>query len=85
MLLLSLAAFIFVLRTTEYIIVSEHISNITDNQNVVGFVQHPHGGHNDISHVADILWESGFLYSEDRRKGFEAVLRDGANVGISGM
>ncbi|MCL2619974.1 MAG: ABC transporter permease [Defluviitaleaceae bacterium] len=85
MVLVALSAFAFVLRTVEYIAVRSHITEIGDDFHTVGFVQHPEGGHGDVSHVADILLESGFLETESRHIALEGILDDFTVIEYLGM
>ncbi|MCL2854503.1 MAG: ABC transporter permease [Defluviitaleaceae bacterium] len=83
--LIALGTFTFVLRTVEYLAVRAHIMEIGDDFRTVGFVQHPHGGHGDVAHVADILWKSGFLETENRNITFEGILADMTVIDYLGM
>jgi len=85
MVLIALSAFAFVLRTVEYTAVRSHVMEIGDDFHTVGFVQHPHGGHGDVSHVADILLESGFLETDSRHITLEGILGDMTVIDYIGM
>jgi len=84
-LLIALGAFAFVLRTVEYMVVREQLLEIGDTYHTVGFIQHPDGGHGNISRVVDELWDSGFLATEDRRLVFEATMQNHNNADMVGM
>ncbi|MCL2855309.1 MAG: ABC transporter permease [Defluviitaleaceae bacterium] len=83
--LMALGAFAFVLRTVEYIVVRNQILEIADTYHTVGFIQPEDGVHMDISPVVDLLWESGFLATEDRRQVFEGILQGMHNMDTMGM
>jgi len=85
MLLIALSAFVFVLRTVEYVVVSNQLNEIGEGFSITGFIQHPDGGHGNVSHAAAIMAESGFIAQEDRRRVFEGTIFNRTTADISGM
>ena len=74
LLLLTAAAFVFVMRATEYIAVTDKIGSIAEFYRSVGFL-HYTGGHgipmvaDDVFVGAEILRSSPFVEFHDRRRG----------------
>ena len=80
LLLLTAAAFVFVMRATEYIAVTDKIGSIAEFYRSVGFL-HYTGGHgipmvaDDVFVGAEILRSSPFIEFHDRRRGIGGTLR----------
>ena len=84
-LLLMVSAFLFVMRSVEYIVINEQISEISGFFRPVGFLGHP-GDYfmNDVRPSAEIVSSSPYVDFNDRRRLIEAVLLDMPNTGSVG-
>ena len=84
-LLIIVATFAFVLRTTEFIVVRDRIYEVADFYRSVGYLQVQEGMYGNVLEGAQIIAGSDYIDFEDRRRGFEAVLSDMNNGAISGI
>jgi len=85
MLLIAVAAFAFVMRSTEYIIVTEKIEEIGNFYRSVGML-FPSADHNwEVSVGAEIVAASSYLGFEDRRRGALGVLQGMPNSNPEGF
>ena len=84
MLLIATASFTFVMRTTEYILIRNQISEMSLFFHTVGTLSHRDGVAADVSAAIDIIAESPFVSSYDRRRGFEGTLVDMKNAYLDG-
>jgi len=82
--LIGIAAFAFVLRAVEYIVIQRHINEVGRNYRAVGFLR-AQGNTENIYQGAQILSESRFMGFEDRRRRFEGILQDSFSPDVAGM
>ena len=82
--LITIAAFAFVLRTVEYIVIHRHINDVDRHYRAIGFLR-SHNDTENIYHAANILAQSPYMGFEDRRRRFEGILQDAYSPDISGM
>ena len=82
--LIALAAFLFVLRTVEYYLVRSQISLIGESYRTVGFISHPYI-FGDVTEAAAILTQSPYVAREDYRRAAEGFLVDMHNADFIGM
>lgn len=83
-LLVGVAAFAFVLRTTEFIVVRERIYEIAEFYRTIGFLQVQDEAYGNVALGAQMLATSELVGFEDRRRGAEAVMHGIDNVQIGG-
>jgi len=83
-LLLIVSAFSFVMRSVEYIVISEQINEISGFFRPVGFLGHAGEEMTDVRESADIVLGSPYVEFDDRRRLIEAVLLDMPNTGSIG-
>lgn len=84
-LLIGAAAFSFVLRTTEYMVVRDRIFEIADFYRSIGFLQVDGQAYGNVLEGAEIISQSGMIGFEDRRRGAEAVMHGMLNADIGGI
>ena len=82
--LIATVSFAFVLRTVEYTIVSNQISQISGFFQSVGILSHRDGITADVSPAIDIIAQSPYVAFYDRRRGFEGTLDNMYNAYIEG-
>ena len=82
-LLIGLASFAFVMRTAEFMIVRNQISQISAHYRSVGFLQH-HLNMGDVSYGADLLSDDINIASEDRRRAFEGFMEGILSANVAG-
>jgi len=82
--LIGVAAFAFILRTVEYIVIHRHIHLIGQNYRAIGFLQ-THGETDNVAQAADLLSASPFMGYQDRRRRFQGFLRDIYSPDVAGM
>jgi hypothetical protein len=83
-LLLAVAAFSFVMRSVEYVVINEQINEISSFYRPVGFLSMADINvlpGTDVRPAADIVSASPYVDFDDRRRKIEAVLLDVANTG----
>ena len=86
-LLLFVAAFSFVMRGMEYIIINEQINEIGEYYKPVGFLNIIGTGspsRNDVRPASDIISNSPYVRFDDKRRNLEAVLLDIPNTDLAG-
>ena len=83
-LLIGVAAFAFVMRTTEYLVVQDRINEISQFYQSIGFVQVPGESFSNVSEAADVIAQSRYVAFEDRRRGAEAMLHGHLNTYFPG-
>jgi len=88
-LLIAVAAFAFVLRTVEYMVVSEQINDISGHYRAIGFFQSAQPAAGDVFHnyrniaaAADFVSNSPLIAHEDRRGAAQGLLQDMLNADI---
>ena len=83
MLLIGVAAFAFVLRAVEYMVVDEQITEISFHYRAIGALQATRDNPDrNATMVANILTESPFVRLDDRRFAVEGLLVDLKNAHI---
>ncbi|MCL2397722.1 MAG: FtsX-like permease family protein [Defluviitaleaceae bacterium] len=83
-LLIGAAAFAFVLRTTEFLVVRDRIYEIGGFYQSIGFLHMPGEAYSNIIDGADIIAASPHMGIEDRRRGAEAVMHGIQNYHTAG-
>ncbi|MCL2201197.1 MAG: hypothetical protein FWB75_04465, partial [Oscillospiraceae bacterium] len=83
-LIIAAAAFAFVLRSTEFVIVRDRIDSIAENFRSIGFLNLRDAPYGNILEGADIVGASRYVGFEDRRRGAEAVLHGMHNTNTGG-
>ncbi|MCL2375983.1 MAG: hypothetical protein FWC76_01170 [Defluviitaleaceae bacterium] len=78
--LIGIAAFAFVMRTTEFLVVQDRINEIAGFYQSIGFVQVPGESFGNVLGAADVISQSRYVAFEDRRRGAEAMLHDTLNI-----
>jgi hypothetical protein len=85
-LLLIVASFSFVMRSAEYIVITEKINEISGYYRAIGILNH--SGNFwvvDVRPGAEIVSDSPYVDFEDRRRTVEAVLLEMPNVATQGQ
>jgi len=82
--LIFLAAFAFVLRTVEYMIVRSQIMEIAEYYRGVGFVEHPLW-FGDVSEAIEEIADDRRVGFEDSRRSAEGFMAGMLNADVSGM
>jgi len=88
MLLIALAAGVFVLRMTEHRIIFGTLHELGSRYRAMGFVnvsQQQTALYNDVSAAAEVISHSPYIAFEDRRRGVEGVFQNVLNRDIEGM
>ncbi|MCL1884522.1 MAG: ABC transporter permease [Defluviitaleaceae bacterium] len=83
-LLVCAAAFSFVMRATEFLVVRDGIHKAAGFYRSIGFLQIPGEAYGNVIAGAEIIGESRYIEFEDRRRGAEAILHDMQNINIGG-
>jgi len=83
-LLIATASFTFVVRAVEFIIVRDRIAEMSAFFHTVGFLSHRDEYVADVSQAIEVIAQSPYVSSYDRRRGFEGVLVDMQNAYIEG-
>jgi len=83
-LLIATASFAFVVRVVEYIVISNQISHISGFFRSVGVITHRDGVTADVAPAVDIIAQSPYVPTYDRRRGFEGTLEGMYNAYIEG-
>ena len=83
-LLIGVAAFAFVLRTTEFIVVRDSVNSIAENFHSIGFLQLRDAPYGNVLEGAEIIGASRYVGFEDRRRGAEAYLHGMHNTNTGG-
>jgi len=79
------AAFAFVMRTSEYMLVRDRVYAIAEGFRSIGFLHINDKPYGNIIEGAEIVRNSSYVSFEDRRRGFEAVMHDGHNTNFGGL
>jgi hypothetical protein len=87
-LLITISSFVFVMRSVEYMVVTEQIDEISSFYRSIIFITHDDDPMVpvDVTDAANIIAQSDQVAFEDRRRSAEGVLQDGLlNFNVLGM
>ena len=82
--LVGTAAFAFVMRSTEFLMIRDSVSEAAAHYRSIGFLQVPGEAYANVISGADVISSSRYVDFEDRRRGAEAVLHDLQNINMMG-
>ncbi|MCL2236589.1 MAG: hypothetical protein FWB98_09160, partial [Defluviitaleaceae bacterium] len=84
-LLIAAAAFAFVLRTTEFMVIQEGIHTAAASYRTIGFLQVPQRSYGNVEEGTEMLANSPFIQATDNRRGFDGLLVDMQNAEFFGV
>jgi len=82
--IIGIAAFAFVLRTVEYIVIHRHLNEVGRNYRAIGFLR-GQTDNTDITQAANLLANSPFMGYEDRQRRVQGILHDLYSPDVAGM